>query len=204
MGDADPRVAAAAGEATQRVAEDLRPLELEENEDLPVTLRPVSARLATLALSARPVEIRLRAARALAQLLEVAPFDSKQVMPLLDDGSAPVRRAAVELFARVAEDASRARLSRVVAEDSSADVARVAAAALCAQLPTSRRTASPVVAALRAAGALPRLRELARAAGAPADEIVDIARCLARGGRAEQRVYRELLRRPSLRRILRR
>jgi uncharacterized protein CbrC (UPF0167 family) len=61
-----------------------------------------------------------------------------------------------------------------------------------------------VIAVLRTAGAFARLRELARDADAPVDEVADIARCLARGGRAEQKVHRELLRRPSVRRILRR
>jgi hypothetical protein len=204
MGEADPKVAAAAGEATLRVAEDLRPLELEVNEDLPVTLRPVSARLVSLARSARPAETRLPAVRALAQLLEVAPVESKHLLPLLDDPSAPIRRAAVELFGRSPDDAARERLGGVVANDRSADVARAAAAVLCAQVPTSRRVASPVIAVLRTAGALARLRELARDADAPVDEVADIARCLARGGRAEQKVHRELLRRPSVRRILRR
>jgi hypothetical protein len=192
----EQQTATRAGAAALRVAEEVRPEELQENEDLPATLRPVARRLAALAgEQRRPARVRALAVRALAQLQAIVRLDSAPLLDRLADPSDEVRRAAVELFVRLDDPQVITRLARCVASDLSAAVARRAAAALCAEVPAGRRGPAPTLDALRAAKAQDRLRQLASDADASADELLDLDRCLARGGRADRKLHERLVRR---------
>lgn len=185
--DRDRDLALAAAEASLQIAEDARLPELQLNEDLPSTLTAESARLAALAGSrAVALDVRVRLIQTLAQLLELVKSDERALLPLLSDPEPTVKRAAIELFVHTSDAKAIARLVALAASDD-AEVARAAAATLCAEVPARGPRGAGVLKALTEAGALSALRRHCEDAAASRDQILDIARCLRRSNTVKDR-----------------
>lgn len=207
LGSRDAVQSPSAAEAILRIAEDLRRPDLEHNEDLPETLSDVTDRLAACGRDpGLSPAVRAKALLALAQLMEVVEVGEEALLDLLADPEPVVRQAAIELFAHTSNDEALTRLAGLVVSESAPNVARAAAALICAEVPVSRGRDPARLLALGHARAQNRLRQIAQDPDASEDQLLDVARCLLRIGKpADWKSYRALERRsPLLRRQLRR
>jgi len=192
------------------ITENLRPPDLDRTEEIPALMTDVSRSLRAVA-SDRGIslDIRVQALLALAHLGDVVPQRSfGPLLGFLVDPEQRIREAAVELFAAGAPAPALERLARVVTEDSSPQVSRAAAVALCARVAVvrPRRGRELELSAVRGVRTYPRIREMVEGLDASDDQLVDLARCLVRSSDAEDRRSLAQLRRRSvrLRRLLRR
>lgn len=206
----DRTMASQAASAVLAITEDLRTPELACSEEIAPLRLELSGGLRRVAADrAISLDVRVLALLALAQIGDVVPErDPGPLLAFLADPEPRIRETAVELFAAGAPAPVLARVSRLVTEDSTMSVARAAAVALCARVSPRRHRAprEPEYSALRGVGAFSRIRQIAESLDATDDQLVDLARCLARSGSAEDRRALAQLRRrsPRLRRLLRR
>lgn len=206
----DRALASRAATTVRDIAEDLRLPLLEQTEEISPLLVEQWQALRRLAADRKvSLDVRVNALLALAQLGNVLPDrPTDSLLGFLDDPEPRMREAAVELFAVGAQSPALEQLARRVSSERSARVARAAAVVLCARVAPRRRAhqGQAEYAALRTARALPRIRQMVEALDATDDQLVDLARCLARSRAAEDRRALAQLRRRSLRvrRLLRR
>ena len=214
MAGPDRSLATLAAAAAVGVTEELRLPDLERTGDGPALAGDTCDRSGTVCGTLLEVasnqsvslDVRVRSVMALANLVAVSlRSPERRLLALLSDGEPRVRETAVEIFAARASGVAIARLSRLVREDPEPRVARAAAAALCAHVGRQGRDGLARIAALKRARALPRLRRLAESLDATDDQLVELARCLARAAsREDLRALARLRRRSrSLRRLLR-
>ena len=209
----DRTMASQAAAAVLAITEGLRAPELERSEEIaPLRLELSNGLRRVAADRAISLDVRVLAVLALAQIGDVVPErDPGPLLAFLADPEPRIRETAVELFAAGAPAPVLARLARLVTEDGSMSVARAAAVALCArvspQQPRRRGDVSRELeySALRGVRAFSRIRQIVESLDATDDQLVDLARCLARSRSAEDRRALAQLRRrsPRLRRLLR-
>jgi hypothetical protein len=204
----DRALASMAAAAAVDVAEGMRLPDLEQTEEPPSLVQGTVESLLRVSRSrAVALDVRVRAVMALAHLVDVARPGHDALIGLLSDDEPRIREVAVELFAASGEPpAALRRLVRLVTEDPAVSVSRAAAVALCARVGRGRRDGQRELAALRKSRAFPRIRTLAESLDATDDQLVDLARCLARSrARADRKALAQLRRRSRrLRRLLRR
>jgi len=210
----DRTMASRAAAAVLAITEGLRVPALERSEEI-ASLRLQLSRGLQRVAGHRDIslDVRVLAVLALAQIGDVVPErDPGPLLAFLADPEPRMRETAVELFAAGAPAPVLARLARLVTEDRSMPVARAAAVALCARVsprqPRRRRHTPRELeySALRGVRAFSRIRQIVESLDATDDQLVDLARCLARSRSAEDRRALAQLRRrsPRLRRLLRR
>jgi hypothetical protein len=203
---ADRAMASMAAAAAIEVTEGMRQPDLEQTGETPSLARETGEMLLRVARSREvSLDVRVRAVMALAHLVDVAWWpEQAPLLALLSDGDPSIREAAVELYAASAPPPALQRLARLVVGDPSDRVARAAAVCVCARV--ERRGSQRELSVLRKARAYPRIRRLVESLDAGDDQLVDLARCLARSRAREDRRALAQLRRRSrhLRRLLRR
>ena len=171
----DDQVAQAAARAARRISAQL----ISGHDDLAELPRdvPREAVRVLVQIARSPDVMAARRADALGVLAVLAPIAApprNDLLPLLDDPAAEVRRSAVDLLA--ADKGAIDALARVIERDAQSQVAGGAAAAVCNRLPRT------------AAGAWTRLRALALDAKLDPADAVDLLACLAAGGADDRAV----------------